>query len=357
MAGIGDKLKDRYLLKGELGRGGMSVVYLAEDEQIGKRYAVKKCFKARGGDPAGPQTDVQAQAALMKKLNHPSIPHVEEVLEDDEALYIVMDCVSGQTLDRVLREQGPLPQRTVVRIGVQLCAVLGYLHTLPRPVICRDVKPSNIMFCDGDRMSISLFDFDIARECDGPFVSADLPLGTKGYAAPEQKRQGGRLDARTDIFGLGSTMYALVTGRSPAEDGQICPITCWNGGLSADLERVILRCTETEPEDRYQDCAALRRALLDCSLSDETGARGEEAPSEGSGEKCGRCRYDPACCAPRHLEGDRDGVWERTADLDETDLMESGDQTGAEMTLEEARRKLRFRPDVKIVVCEADDRD
>lgn len=328
-------------------------MYLAEDILSAEQWAIKECPKTIATDI----TSVETQAELMKSLDHPLIPHVEEIFEDDTAFYIAMTYVHGRPLDKVLCEQGALPQQIVVNIGCQLCSVLSYLHTRRLPIIFRDIKPSNIIVRDESRWLISLLDFGIAIKCGPDADRCEKLQGTMGYAAPEQIKPGGRLDARTDIFGLGATMYALLTNRSPAIDGIIYPITCWNDSLSGELEQVILKCTQENPKDRYQSCEELKQALLGCSISYEqihiTGKQNPTMPDKNL--RCQRCCYSPESCAPSKRE--RVGVdrlnanWERTLDLDTTLISEEDGQMGEINDPEKAKSKLQFRPDVKIIVC------
>lgn len=356
MAVIGATLKDKYKILSELGHGGTSVVYLAEELRGGGKWAVKECRREPGTDTA----DAKAHATLMKSLVHPSIPQVKEFFEDDKAFYIVMDYIPGRSLDKVLSMQGALPQATVVRIGCQLCSVLGHLHAQQPPIICRDIKPSNVILRDEDGLLVSLFDFGIAIRSGTDADRSEKPWGTKGYAAPEQNCRGGRLDARTDIYGLGATMYTLLTGRSPAADGGIYPVRCWNSELSGELEQIILICTQEDPADRYQSCETLRQALLDCDVSQEpvhAGEKQEPMPPHGD-ERCRHCRYSPLSCAPakrRNAGGTcTDAEWDRTEDMDATVMFGRPDQTEAGFDLIEAKRRLQFLPDTKIIMCGAD---
>ncbi len=262
MAQIGMLLNNRYEILTEIGRGGMSAVYLARDRNLNKQWAVKEVEKQTGN--RNNQIVVQsllAEAGMMKQLNHPLIPRIVDIFEDSSTIYIVMDYMEGISLDRYLREHGPLPQEAVVHIGIQLCEALSYLHTRRPPIIYRDMKPANIMLNDPERMSVQLFDFGIAREYKEGRTGDTVLLGTPGFAAPEQCRVGKQTDARTDIFGLGVTLYNLVTGHSPAEDFKLYPIRHWNTKLSDGLEQVILKCTKAEPEERYQSCEELKHDL------------------------------------------------------------------------------------------------
>ena len=150
----------------------------------------------------------------------------------------------------------PQKQEKVIDWARQLCNVLGYLHTQDPPIIHRDIKPSNIMLTpDGE---IKLIDFGIAREFKDQKVADTTWLGTNGYAAPEQFGGKGQTDARTDIYCLGATLYHLVTGCNPSEPPyEKKPIRIINPNLSEGLERIILKCTREDPNERYQSVAEL----------------------------------------------------------------------------------------------------
>lgn len=171
-----------------------------------------------------------------------------------------MDYIEGNSLNRALEEYGAQPQEFVIKWAKQLCDVLGYLHSRQPPIIYRDMKPANIMLKpDGN---VTLIDFGTAREFKAKNLADTTCLGTVGYAAPEQFGGMGQTDARTDIYCLGATLYHLVTGCNPSEPPyEMKPIRQINPGLSGGLERIILKCTQRNPADRYQSAAELMYAL------------------------------------------------------------------------------------------------
>ena len=171
-----------------------------------------------------------------------------------------MDYVEGNSLNKDLEEYGAQPQEYVIQWAKQLCDVLGYLHTRQPAIIYRDMKPANIMLKpDGN---VTLIDFGTAREFKAKNIADTTCLGTVGYAAPEQFGGMGQTDARTDIYCLGATLYHLVTGCNPSEPPyEMKPIREINPSLSSGLEKIILKCTQRNPEDRYQSTAELMYAL------------------------------------------------------------------------------------------------
>lgn len=260
MLEIGSIVDGKYKILNEIGHGGMSNVYLAINERANKPWAVKEVRKSPGRDFGLLRQSLIMETDLLKKLKHPNLPSIIDVIDSDENFLIVMDYIEGNTLERLVTEEGAQPQEKVVNWALQLCDVLDYLHTRPAPVIYRDMKPSNIMLrSDG---SVVLIDFGTAREFKEKNTTDTTCLGTQGYAAPEQFGGMGQTDARTDIYCLGATMYHLVTGHNPSEPPyEIYPITKWNPRLSTGLERIIQRCTQKNPKNRYQTVRALRYDL------------------------------------------------------------------------------------------------
>lgn len=260
MLQIGSLVDGKYKILSKIGQGGMSVVYMAINEKANKTWAVKEVRKDGIKDFEIVKQGLIVETDLLKKLSHPNLPSIIDVIEDDETFIIVMDYIEGNTLSKVLEEYGSQPQEYVIEWAKQLCDVLGYLHTRTPPIIYRDLKPSNIMLKpDGNLM---LIDFGTAREFKEKNVADTTCLGTIGYAAPEQFGGQGQTDARTDIYCLGATLYHLVTGLSPCEPPyEIKPIREINPSLSTGLESIIKKCTQRNPEDRYQSCAELMYAL------------------------------------------------------------------------------------------------
>ena len=263
MLEIGSVIDGKYKILNKIGQGGMSVVYLAMNERANKQWAIKEVRK-EGISDANFEVIKQglvAEVDMLKKLNHPHLPSIIDVIDGDGSFLIVMDYIEGVSLNKKLKEAGPLSQDDVIKWGKQLCDVLGYLHSRKRPIIYRDMKPANVMLKpDGNVM---LIDFGTAREFKAGSNADDTQcLGTRGYAAPEQYGGAGQTDARTDIFCLGATLYHLVTGHNPSEyPYEMYPIRQFNPTLSSGLESIILKCTRKNPDERYQSCAELLYAL------------------------------------------------------------------------------------------------
>ncbi|OZG50600.1 serine/threonine protein kinase [Bombiscardovia coagulans] len=262
----------RYRILTEIGKGGMSTVYLALDTSLNKQWAVKEIKHVT--DPVKRDmiiNSITVEANMIKRFDHPAIPRIVDLIDEFGSLYVVMDYIEGRTLSAILKSEGPQPENIVVDWGIQLCDVLDYLHRRQPPVIYRDVKPSNIMVTpDG---TIKLIDFGIAIEMDGnedrtSLIGDDRQLGTPGYGAPEQFKESGHVDARTDIYALGATLYNLLTGIHP-RSGAMQPIRVVNPSLSIGLENIIDVATKTNPDDRFLDCAQMAYALRHYREEDE----------------------------------------------------------------------------------------
>lgn len=238
---------DTYEIKSLLAHGGMSTVYLAEHKRLRTTcWAVKEVRKQQGI-----RFDFLAESNILKRLNHPMLPHIVDIFEDADSIYIVEDFVEGITLEDLLEQEKDIEEGLGLQWFRDLCGVLKYLHEQePNPIIYRDMKPSNIMLQpDG---TLKLIDFGIAREYKQDSGADTTYVGTKGYAAPEQFGRA-QTDARTDIYSLGVTLYHLLTGKSPYEPPYgFVPVRTLNPKLSRGIEHILGKCVQPEPDARYQ---------------------------------------------------------------------------------------------------------
>ena len=257
---IGTVIEGKYEILKLIGTGGMSYVYLAMDKRLNKQWAVKEIKKtANGKNDEIIENSLLTEANLMKKLDHPALPRIVDIIDNGETIYVIMDYIEGESLDKILCEYGAQPQELVIDWAKQVCDALQYLHSQNPPIIYRDMKPSNIML--KPEGNIKIIDFGIAREYKEQSLADTKVLGTKGYASPEHygNRQ---TDARSDIYTLGMTMHHLLTGADPRPaDYMYAPIRQWNPELSGGLERIIDKCTALNPDERYQTCNELMYAL------------------------------------------------------------------------------------------------
>lgn len=261
MLEIGSVIDKKYKVLNKIGQGGMSTVYLAMNERANKQWAIKEFRKDDVEKSKVSMTSIRTETELLKGLSHPNLPSIVDIIDYEESILIIMDYIEGNTLKRAIDEYGPQQQEHVVDWAIQLCDVLGYLHSQNPPIIYRDLKPSNIMLKPNGQ--IVLIDFGTARQYKEDNMEDTICLGTRGYAAPEQFGGKGQTDARTDIYNLGATMYHLITGKNPSEPPyEILPIRHYIPSLSQGLEDIILKCVQNDPAKRYQNCESLEYDLM-----------------------------------------------------------------------------------------------
>jgi len=264
----GDLFAGKYIIVDILGRGGMGTVYLGRNIKTEKLWAIKEINRIEE-----PEIDVTAEYRLLKKIEHPALPRLFDIVEEDGRLYVISDYVEGISLDKKLEKDGPVDEDTAVDWGIQLCEALQYLHSLkPYPIIYRDMKPSNIILTDSG--ILKLVDFGIAREYKPQSKADTVYIGTRGYAAPEQYGAG-QTSAASDIYSLGVTLHHLLTGKSPLEPPmEMLPVRHFNEGLSEKLEEIIIKCTRENPDERFQSASELLmelKALQDSKDKQEDG--------------------------------------------------------------------------------------
>lgn len=252
-------INGKYEILKEIGHGGMSTVYLAMDKNLNKQWAVKEIRKnGNDANDLSVVNSLQAEADLMKKLDHPALPRIVDIINDAETICIIMDYIEGETLEKIISEYGAQPEETVIGWAMQLCDALQYLHSQKPPIIYRDMKPANVML--NPEGNLKVIDFGIAREYKEKSLADTTTLGTRGYCPPEQ--YGKQTDARSDIYALGMTMHHLLTGQDPRLPGyEYASIRQYRSELSGSLERIVDKCVAIDPENRYQSCSELMYAL------------------------------------------------------------------------------------------------
>lgn len=243
----------KYTVLKLLGAGGEGCVYLARDEDLRRMAAVKRMGQ-----------NVR-EADCLKKLKHPMLPVVYELLWDEE-WYLVMEYIQGTTLRGYIERNGYVCQEQACIWAEQLLEVTEYLHTRKPPVIYRDFKPDNVMVCtDGN---LRLVDFGAAAVVNYGVRTPDMMAATKGYAAPEQLGSIGMTayaDERSDIYALGGLLYYMLTGEDLAKlSAKALPPHVYQPLVHRRLEHIINKCMAADPGERYQTAAALRTALADC---------------------------------------------------------------------------------------------
>ena len=252
MLNIGSVLEGKYRIERQIGSGGMSNVYICRNIRSNREWVVKEA-KQDVGDSV---QSLAAEASIMKKLRHPGLPEIIDIIEDNDRFLIVMEYVPGQSLKDIVDQRGAQQESDIIEWAKQLCNVFGYLHSQRPPIVYRDLKPANIMLKpDG---TIALIDFGTAREYKSSSIEDTVCLGTRGYAAPEQYGGHGQTDARTDIYTLGATLYHLATGYHPQDTPTEFPmVRRLNPNISEGLEGIIAKCVQTNINLRYQNCGEL----------------------------------------------------------------------------------------------------
>ena len=261
---------------GLIGSGGMGAVYLADDLRLeGRRCAVKEQRLENAVSQAG-REQFRQEASILARLDHPGLPKVSDYFTDDATNrdYLVMDYVPGKNLEQILkqvRRKGEfLPEDTIRSWMVQLCDVLGYLHSRQPVVLHRDIKPANIKLTPENRLK--LVDFGLAKPLDptDPRTITGLQgVGSLPYTPLEQYVDYlGHTDARTDLYALGATCYHLATGETPPSANDrflnpdaLIPPQKINPALSAGFCRAILWAMALHPKDRPPSVTVWQAAI------------------------------------------------------------------------------------------------
>jgi len=253
-------LNGKYEIVKVIHTSGMANVYLVSDKNLHKQWCLKEIVKSEAGKNMVEYRSLLQEANIMKSLNHSSIPRIVTIEEDGDSIFIIMDYVNGMSVKDWLIRKGAVKQSVVVNWMKQVCGVLIYLHNRKHPIFYRDMKPDNIMIQEDG--NIKVLDFGISVVITSKNATITEALGTKGYAAPEQKKKGSKYDLRSDIFALGRTMYYMLTGLNPSIIGDnLKPIREINSSLSMGLEVIIDKCTRENPDERYQSVEEVLYAL------------------------------------------------------------------------------------------------
>ncbi|MCG8461270.1 MAG: serine/threonine-protein kinase, partial [Holophagales bacterium] len=267
---IGKVLEERYEILGEIGRGGMGVVYRARDPLLRREVAVKMIPPSRLDSES--EERIRFEARLVARLEHPAIVPILDLGQHEGALYLVMPLVPGDTLrERIARSD--LRLGDVLEIGVQAARALAYSHS--QGVVHRDVKPSNLMVGEhSGSLRLRIMDFGIARRAGQPKPGKlDQLPGTLAYLSPEQiAAPESPPDGRSDLYSLGVVLYECLTGEPPFSGPVYStlyriaheePPGLRRAGLEVDaeLEALVLSCLAKDPADRPEDGRALARDL------------------------------------------------------------------------------------------------
>jgi serine/threonine protein kinase len=271
---LGQALGDAYTIEGEIGRGGMGVVYRARDERLQRRVAIKVLPPELAFQDEIRQRFMR-EAQTAARLSHPHIVPIHGVSEGAGLVYFVMGLVDGESLGARIKRRGQLPAEEVRRIMKETADALSAAHAFS--VVHRDIKPDNILL-EGTRGRVMVTDFGIAKALSAAgsgatLTGAGVAIGTPAYMSPEQAAGEREIDGRSDVYSLGIVAYQMVTGELPFQAPTVAGIlmkqiteaapmvTLKRPDVPEDLALAISRCLEKDPENRWPTADALRRAL------------------------------------------------------------------------------------------------
>lgn len=278
----GTVLQGRYEIIRTVGIGGMGAVYQARDKRftkVARLCAVKEMINS-APDPHLRELSIknfEREANILATLSHPAIPKIFDCFSEGNRSYLVLEFIEGQDLESLLKRTASfLPEEQVISWAIQICDVLSYIHShKPNPIIFRDLKPSNIMLNNQDR--IVLIDFGIAKVFETR--QKGTMIGTEGYSPPEQYK--GIAEPRGDLYALGATMHHLSTKRDPRLEPPFtfheCPPRSLNPEVSERLEAVVTKALQYEIEDRYSSAEEMKLALQTVLI-----ARGDSLVTPGT---------------------------------------------------------------------------
>ena len=262
----------RYEIKSLIGRGGMGDLYLAHDPNTGRFVALKLLNATL--DSTELRERFAREARALAALNHPNIVNIYDTGEYDDAPFIVMEYVRGETLAEIIKRRAPLSISQKLKLMMELCAGLAQAHNAA--IIHRDIKPANLMVDQQGHLKI--LDFGIARVTGdnrtrfGPLTQVNMMIGTPGYMSPEQF-EAGEIDHRSDIFAVGAVCYELLayTEAFAGADtiqverrvlaGKPAPLSSLVPGIDPEIDEIIQRALKKDPNKRYQDAATFEKAL------------------------------------------------------------------------------------------------
>jgi tRNA A-37 threonylcarbamoyl transferase component Bud32/preprotein translocase subunit SecE len=267
LTGEEELIDNTYQLIREIGRGGMSIVYEAEDIKLGKKVAIKKMKEEIRIIPREKERFLR-EAKTVAQLHHPNIVDIYRIIEEKGEIYLVFEFVSGKTVEQILNQSGKLSLKETLRIIFPVCDALSYAHS--HKVVHRDLKPSNIMITDENY--IKVMDFGIAREAKDTIsrVSGEKDTsGTLTYIAPEQHL--GKYSPESDIYSLGVTLYEMLTGEVPFRGADILTqkermvysqVSELLPDIPKEMEKIINKCLQADKEKRYKTVEELVKDLI-----------------------------------------------------------------------------------------------
>src|SRR4051812_15893462 len=257
----------RYRVLRRLGRGGMADVYLAEDEQLGRRVAIKILNERHAADEQFVER-FRREATNAAGLSHPNIVSIYDRGEAEGTYYIAMEYLEGSTLKEIVTQRGPLPIAEAIGFTRDLLDALKFAHR--KGVVHRDIKPHNVM-CDAEGR-VKVTDFGIARAGASQMTEAGSIIGTAQYLSPEQAR-GSAVDRRSDLYSVGVVLYELLTGEVPFSGDTAVeiamkhlstvpkPPSTIRAEIPEPLDQIVLRALAKDPGERFQSAEEMDAEL------------------------------------------------------------------------------------------------
>jgi eukaryotic-like serine/threonine-protein kinase len=283
--GAGTMVDERYKIVSRLGAGGMADVFLAEDEQLGRKVALKLLYQRFAEDP-GFVERFRREAQAAAGLQHPNVVSVYDRGSYDGTYYIAMEYLPGRSLKQLIRQEAPLDPIRAIDITLQILKAARFAHR--RGVIHRDLKPHNVIVDDADNAKVT--DFGIARAGASDMTETGSIMGTAQYLSPEQA-QGHAVSAGSDLYSIGVVLYEMLTGRVPfdAESAVTIalkhvseappPMSVFNPDVPPELEQVVMWALNKNPVDRPANADQFITALEQARTSVQSGERGQRTAS------------------------------------------------------------------------------
>ncbi len=266
---LGEKILN-YLIGKKLGEGGVGTVYLATHTQLGRQVAIK-VLNPELVNRAEVKERFRQEASTLSALQHLNIVTLYDYWEDEKGLFLIMEYVEGLPLDEYLQKNGKISEKKALEIFVQILDGFQYAHQ--KAIVHRDIKPSNLVF-DEQQNKVKILDFGIAKILKNTAptqTQAGIKIGTVLYMSPEQVK-GGTIDAKTDIYSLGVTLFELITGKNPYNPQSQSEFTIYNQIInealpddtliSPQVRKIIDKATAKNPQNRYQNCEEMKNDIL-----------------------------------------------------------------------------------------------
>ncbi|MBS2008643.1 MAG: serine/threonine protein kinase [Cyanobacteria bacterium SZAS TMP-1] len=256
---IGTILDGRYCVKDRLGAGGQGTIYLAEDIQDAKQVVLKESILPVYTNIVKRRQALEAfhkEAFALESVKHDNVVRYLGSFVVDHRAYLVLQLVPGRTLSAMVKEDGPLNDKRVVAMAMQMCDILSHLHGLTPPLVHRDFTPDNLIVDNNDK--ITLIDFAVSVAAWSPDSESDEIAGKAAYMAPEQFK--GTPQGQSDVYSMGATMHYLLTGETPEPLDESHPILI-NASVGKELSDIVAGATRLDLDKRFKSAESVKDAL------------------------------------------------------------------------------------------------